>query len=116
LNALPGARYPETPAPINKINMKITADQLLNKAKTLLQQRAEQYDCPTGERSIKAAVQAFNAITGKSLTEAHGCLFMALLKMAQDNQRIEPHQDSCEGLVSYAALYGEARMGNNPCK
>ena len=51
-----------------------------------------------------------NAITGQQLTEAHGWLMMAVLKMVRDNQRSEAHQDSCEDLVAYASLYGEARL------
>jgi hypothetical protein len=57
-----------------------------------------------------ATVKAFNAVTGQSLTEAHGWLLMALLKMVRDNQREVPHQDSIEDLVAYASLYGEARL------
>jgi len=90
--------------------MKTTAPQLLNKAATHMQDRAATYDKPEGERSMGATVAAFNAVTGQQLTEAHGWLLMALLKMVRDNQREAPHQDSIEDLVAYAALYGEARL------
>jgi hypothetical protein len=56
-------------------------------------------------------VGAFNAVTGHTLTEAEGWLLMALLKMVRDRQRDKPHQDSCEDMVAYAALYGESRLG-----
>jgi hypothetical protein len=31
--------------------------------------------------------------------------------MVRDRQRDKPHQDSCEDMVAYAALYGESRLG-----
>jgi len=90
--------------------MKITAQQLLNKAQTHMQARAATYDKPEGERSMEATVTAYNAITGHSLTEANGWLLMAVLKMVRDNQRIEAHVDSVEDFVAYSSLYGEARL------
>jgi hypothetical protein len=90
--------------------MKTTANQLLNKAATLMQQRGEQYDKPSGERSMAQAVTAFNAITGLTISEADGYLLMALLKMVRDNQKESPHTDSIEDLIAYSALYGEARL------
>lgn len=93
------------------INMKHTANQLLNKAATLMEQRGQQYDQPEGERSMGKTINAFNAITGHVMTEAEGWLLLALLKMVRDNQRELPHQDSCEDLIAYCALYAEARLG-----
>jgi len=90
--------------------MKITAQQLLNKAQTHMQARAATYDKPEGERSMAATVAAYNAITGHSLTEANGWLLMAVLKMVRDNQRKEAHADSVEDFVAYSSLYGEARL------
>ena len=90
--------------------MKQTANQLLNKAATLMEQRGQQYDQPQGERSMGKTINAFNAITGKQLTESEGWLLLALLKMVRDNQRELPHQDSIEDLIAYCALYGESRL------
>lgn len=87
-----------------------TATELLHKAADLMDQRGRQYDKPEGERSMVTTVTAFNAITGQDLTEAQGWLMMAILKMVRDNQRITAHQDSCEDLIAYASLYGEARL------
>lgn len=86
------------------------AQDLLHRAADLMDERGKQYDQPSGERSMQAAVTAFNAISGYSLTEADGFLLMALLKMVRDQQRETPHRDSIEDLVAYASLYGEARM------
>lgn len=86
------------------------AKDLLHRAASLMDERGKQYDQPSGERSMAAAVTAFNAIAGYHLTEADGFLLMALLKMVRDQQRETPHRDSIEDLVAYASLYGEARL------
>ena len=86
------------------------AQDLLHRAADLMDERGKQYDQPSGERSMLAAVTAFNAIAGYHLTEADGFLLMALLKMVRDQQRETPHRDSIEDLVAYASLYGEARL------
>ena len=91
--------------------MQTTAPQLLNKAAALMEQRGKQYDANEGERSMLATVTAFNAITRRDLTEAEGFLLLAVLKMVRDRQRATAHVDSCEDLVAYASLYGEARLG-----
>lgn len=87
-----------------------SAFQLLNRAAEHMQARAATYDKPEGERSMGATVTAFNAVTGLALTEAHGWLLMSILKMVRDNQRQAAHVDSCEDLVAYVSLYGEARL------
>ena len=86
------------------------AQDLLHRAADLMDERGKQYDQPSGERSMLAAVTAFNAIAGYHLTEADGFLLMALLKLVRDQQRETPHRDSIEDLVAYASLYGEARL------
>ena len=86
------------------------AQDLLHRAADLMDERGKQYDQTGGERSMQAAVTAFNAISGYHLTEADGFLLMALLKMVRDQQRETPHRDSIEDLVAYASLYGEARL------
>ena len=88
-----------------------TAANLLDRAQTIMEQRGKQYDQPAGERSMAAAVKAFNAIAGYHLKESDGWLLLALLKMVRDNLREAPHRDSIEDLVAYAALYGESRLG-----
>ena len=91
--------------------MKMTADQLLNKASTHMQARAATYDKPGGERSMGQTVAAFNAITGGDLSESEGWLMLTLLKLVRDRQRDQPHRDSIEDGVAYMALHGEARLG-----
>lgn len=74
-------------------------------------QRAATYDKPEGERSMTSTVAAFNAVTGRDLSESEGWLLMTILKMVRDRQRPAAHQDSCEDMVAYSALYGESRLG-----
>jgi hypothetical protein len=88
-----------------------SAPRLLDQAAKHMRDRAATYDKPEGERSMGKTVEAFNAITGRDLTESEGWLMMALLKMVRSQQRKEPHADSCEDLIAYTALFGEARLG-----
>lgn len=98
------AQAKSTPAPAP------TAAALLSQAAQHMADRAVTYDKPEGERSMAATVAAFNAHTGRDLTESEGWLFMVNLKIVRDNQRPVAHQDSCEDLVAYGALYGESRL------
>lgn len=86
-----------------------TAPQLLDAAASHMRDRAATYDKPEGERSMAATVAAFNAQTGRDLTEAEGWLLMVNLKIVRDCQRA-PHRDSLEDLVAYSALMAEARL------
>lgn len=88
----------------------MNAHAILEQASHHMRQRSTTYDQPEGERSMGRTVRAFNAITGRDLSESEGWLMMALLKIVRDRQRPTPHRDSCEDMVAYAALYGEARL------
>lgn len=90
------AKYPSAPA-------------LLKKAADHMTERAKQYDKPDGERSMGRAVQAFNAITGRDLTEPEGWLLLQLLKDVRLFQRPGYHADSAEDCIAYAALKAEAK-------
>jgi len=90
--------------------MKITAQQLLNKAATIQDQRGKQYDQSGGERSMGKVVSMFNTVKGSEvLTEADGWLIQTMLKIVRGEAN-GPHEDSCLDLVSYASLYGETRL------
>lgn len=86
------------------------APELLNKAAGHMADRASTYDKPEGERSMGRAVAAFNAITGRDLSESEGWLLLQVLKDVRDRQRPAAHQDSLEDCIAYAALKAEARM------
>ena len=87
----------------------MSAIELLEKAAGHLKDRAATYDKPEGERSIGAAVAAFNAVTGDGLmnTGERGWLFMAILKMVRSQQG-NYKADNYEDLAAYGALMGEA--------
>lgn len=87
----------------------MNAAEFLNRAAAHMEQRARTYDKPSGERSMASTVAAFNAVTGKGLTETEGWLLLMLLKTVRLQQRPTYHADSAEDLVAYAALVGEAR-------
>lgn len=86
------------------------APELLGRAAALMQERGKTYDEPEGERSMGKTVAAFNAVTGRDLTESEGWLLMCLLKAVRAASRKEPHRDSHEDLIAYAALLAEARL------
>lgn len=85
------------------------APEILEAAAGHMRDRAATYDKPEGERSMAATVAAFNAQTGRDLTEAEGWLLMVNLKIVRDRQRA-PHKDSLEDLTAYSALMAEARL------
>ena len=95
--------------PVQMFDKPQTAPDLLRAAAGHIQDRAATYDKPEGERSAAAAVTAFNAITGKDLTESHGWLFLQLLKDVRLFQRAGYHADSAEDCIAYAALKAEAK-------
>ena len=86
------------------------APEMLARAAALLHERGKNYDKPEGERSMARTVAAFNAITGRDLSEAEGWLFMQQLKDARNFSRKKPHQDSLEDCIAYSALKAEAEM------
>lgn len=89
---------------------KVTAPDILAKAAAIMTERGKQYDKPEGERSMGAAVAAFNIIAGRDLQESEGWLLLQVLKDVRDRQKKDAHVDSLEDCVAYAALKAEARM------
>ena len=74
-----------------------------------MKERAATYDKPDGERSMGRTVAAFNAITGRDLTEPEGWLLLQILKDVRLFQRPGYHADSAEDCIAYAALKAEAK-------
>lgn len=85
---------------------KHTAHSFLEKGVQHMKDRAAQRDSEDGERSMKACVDAFNAMFGHSLTETQGWQFMVLLKMARSRNEFNP--DDYEDGAAYTGLAGEA--------
>ena len=88
-----------------------TAEQFLHQAAELMAERGKEYDKPSGERSMGNAVVAFNAITGRDLSEHEGWLLMSLVKRVRQYSTPNYHKDSAEDAVAYAALEAEALEG-----
>lgn len=82
------------------------AHQFLEKGVQHMKDRAAQRDSEDGERSMKATVDAFNAMFGHNLTETQGWQFMVLLKMARSRNKFNP--DDYEDGAAYTGLAGEA--------
>lgn len=87
------------------------APELLQAAKQHMDDRAVTYDQPGGERSMASTVAAFNAITGNCMTEAEGWAFMLILKQVRlFTNPCNPHRDSIDDSIAYAALLGESAL------
>jgi len=84
------------------------ADQYLEKAASIMAERAKTYDSESGERSMGKAVDAFNTITGQDVTEAEGWLLLQVLKDVRQWSKKGYHSDSAEDCIAYAALKAEA--------
>lgn len=83
--------------------------EFLQSAMDVQKERGEQYDKPSGERSMGATVTAFNAITGRDLSEAEGWLLLQTLKDVRQWQNPSKyHHDSALDGVAYSALKAEA--------
>jgi hypothetical protein len=89
-----------------------SSEWFLDEAKRIQAERGQQYDKngeQTKERSMGRAVEAFNAITTKSITESEGWLLLQLLKdVRQWSNPDEFHLDSAIDSVSYASLKAES--------
>ena len=85
------------------------APELLGRAVAHMHERASTYDETGGERSMGKAVTAFNAITGRNLTESEGWLLLQVLKDVRLFTRPAYHADSAEDCIAYAALKAEAK-------
>jgi hypothetical protein len=87
----------------------MTAPSILRAAISHMEDRAKTYDKPEGERSMGATVDAFRAVSGVSMTEEQGWLFMALLKAVRTQQGAHK-ADNYEDGAAYFALAGEAAV------
>ena len=85
------------------------APDILAKGQTILAERGQSYDKPTGERSMARTVAVFNAHHDTQLTEAQGWHFMQILKDVRLFTANHYHHDSVIDGTNYSALKGEAR-------
>ena len=87
----------------------IKAHTICQSAINTMVERGKTYDKDDKqeERSMGKTVAAFNALTGHSLTEEQGWLFMVALKMARAQQGQYKDDNYLDG-TAYFALAGEA--------
>jgi hypothetical protein len=85
-----------------------SAEFYLKSALATMQERGKTYDSDGGERSMGKTIAAFNAITGRDLSEQDGWLLMLLLKQVRQWSTTQFHQDSALDSVAYAALLAES--------
>lgn len=90
-----------------------TAVQIMEEGLKSMKERAALRDSEDGERSMKGAVDAFNALTGAGLTEEEGWLFMAILKASRSRKGTFHVDDFVDG-AAYFALAGEAAAKGEP--
>lgn len=92
-----------------------TAPEILAAAAQCISDRAATRDLPA-ERSMARNVRAFNVLTGHTLTERDGWLFMVTLKAARATAGSHNPDDYIDG-AAYFALAGESAQtteGKNP--
>lgn len=83
------------------------AQEILNQALKEMDARGRQSKDGTKERSMAATVAAFNAITGRELTETEGWMFMVVLKAVRTIQRVGSIDSFVDG-AAYFSLAGES--------
>jgi hypothetical protein len=85
---------------------------VLRAAAQHMEDRAATYDAPSGERSMRKAVDMFNILKGDDyLTTELGWLFMAILKMVRSQQG-DFKADNYEDMAAYCALAAEEAEAN----
>lgn len=82
------------------------APEILESAAMHIAERAKSRDLPGGERSMRRAVEAFNALYGHLLTERDGWMFLGLVK-ASRSATGTLNLDDYEDGAAYFALAGE---------
>ena len=104
---------PKASKPVEPARQEPPAILMLQAAADHMRDRAANYDKPDGERSMGKTVDAFNAVTGRDLSEAEGWLLLQILKDVRLFQRPGYHADSAEDCMAYAALKAEAKKAES---
>lgn len=85
----------------------MNAHDIIAQAGVEMTDRAATYDSPGGERSMADTEAAFSFMTGVTMTEEQGWLFMACLKGVRSQQGALRADSYVDG-AAYFALAGEA--------
>jgi len=88
----------------------IDAPTILHKAAQTILDRADERDLPA-ERSMSRAINVFNVLTGSTLSETQGWLFMAVLKLARATAGKHNNDDLLDA-AAYVALTLEAEINS----
>ena len=88
----------------------ISAVDFLEQGVNEMTAREVEYDTPGGERSMRATVTMFNAMSGYKLTEEQGWKFMVCLKLVRSEQGEVKKADSYVDGGAYFALSGESAV------
>lgn len=83
------------------------ASDFLQACLSVQQERGQDYEGKSTERSFVKVAAAFNAITGKNITAAEVCLLQQILKDVRQWADDRLHPDSVLDSVSYASLKAE---------
>lgn len=90
--------------------LRITSEKLLTDAAEIQRARGLAYD-GYKERSMGEIVELFRLVSGVTLTERQGWLFMVALKLIRAKRSTKLY-DSYADLISYASLLGECALGD----
>jgi hypothetical protein len=93
---------------------QLTARRLLLEAAGIQDQRAQQYDQPSGERSMADAVAALEILWPGPMTEVKGWLLQVMIKIVRARNAPRFHRDSWVDGASYVSLAGEADARARP--
>ncbi|WBC28598.1 phosphofructokinase [Thiohalocapsa phage LS06-2018-MD04] len=88
------------------------APEILAQAAQTLADRGKERDTVEGERSMRRAVELFTGLTGWTMPESKGWLFMIALKLARAERSNNP--DHYIDLAGYVALLGEHVLSGGP--
>ncbi len=104
---------PTNPTPPVTETPNLTAPEFATRAAELMAERGKTYDSNGSERSMGKCVTAFNAITGRNLTEWEGWLLMSVLKRVRQASSPVPHMDRADEAVAHACLEAESMAGDD---
>ena len=85
----------------------MNAPEILIAAADCIVHRASQRDQQDGERSMDRAVSTFNTLTGHTLSERDGWVFMTVLKLSRAQAGRHVLDDYVDG-AAYLALAAES--------
>jgi hypothetical protein len=90
-------------------NMKnqLSSVDILDKVKSIQQQRAAEYEQDGGERSFAKIATIYNTLRGADLLPSDIALILSILKDVRFYSQDGLHMDSVIDKVSYSSLWGE---------